>query len=218
MASVKLLDAKDAAKAAKILSETYRNAKYYLNFKTPTDLLVAAIISAQTRDETVNKITPQIFAKYKSAKDYVAAGEKKIAEQIKSVSLAGNKAKNIVETCKIIGEKYGGKVPGTVEELVELPVIGKKTANTILINAYHKVEGIPVDTWVIKLSHRLGFSTNKNPDKIEEDLKKTIPKEYWGKFAYVLKTHGKAICGSVPVCSKCPINDICPKNGVKKKI
>lgn len=217
MASAKLLNEKESAKVVKILADTYKDAKYYLDFKTPIDLLVAAIISAQTRDETVNRATPALFAKYKTARDYVKAGDKEIAQYIKSVSFAGNKAKNIVETCRIIDEKYKGRVPDQMEQLVELPGIGRKTANTILINAYHKIEGIPVDTWVIKLSYRLGFSPNKNPEKIEEDLKKVLPKEYWGKFAYVLKKHGKTMCGAVPICSKCPINSICPKNGVTER-
>ena len=200
------------------LRKAYPDARYYLDFKTPIDLMVAAIISAQTRDETVNRTTPALFAKYKTARDYAKARPDDLAEEIRSVSFAGNKAKNIVAACKMVDGQYGGKVPRSMDQLAELPGIGRKTANTILINAYGIVEGIPVDTWVIKLSYRLGLSGNKNPDKIEADLKKVVPKAGWHNFAYVLKTHGKTLCKDVPICSRCPVNKICPKNGVTEKI
>jgi endonuclease III len=218
MASQKVLDKKDSELLASKLVEKYKDAHYYLNFKTPIDLVVAAILSAQTRDEVVNKITPALFAKYKNAKDYANADVDELVGYIKSVSFAGNKAKNVINTCKAIVEKYNGKVPEKMNELVELPGIGRKTANTILINAYGIAEGIPVDTWVIKLSYRLGLSPNTDPDKIEADLKEKLPKKYWSKFAYVLKTHGKSICGTVPYCSKCPVEKLCPKNGVAKRL
>ncbi len=217
MASEKLLDDKSAEILAAKLSDFYKDAHYYLDFKTPIDLVVAAIISAQTRDEVVNKITPSLFEEYKTAKDYANADMEELVGYIKSVSFAGNKAKNIINTCKAIAEKYNGKVPNKMDELIELPGIGRKTANTILINAYGIVEGIPVDTWVIKLSYRLGLSMNKDPDKIEVDLKSRVPKKYWTKFAYVMKTHGKSICQTVPYCSKCPVEKLCPKNGVVKR-
>ncbi len=214
MAEYKLLPQKDAAELVKILNNVYKDSHYYLDFKTPIDLLAAAVISAQTRDEVVNKATPALFSKYHTARDYANADEEELTKAIKSVSFAGNKAKNIIKTCKTLVEKYGGKVPDEMEELIELPGVGRKTANTILINAYGIVEGIPVDTWVIKLSYRLGLSQNKQSDKIETDLKERIPKAYWSKIAYVMKNHGRAICQTIPYCSKCPINHICPKNGV----
>jgi len=218
MGEDKLLSSKEANQLAEKLSSKYKDAHYYLNFKTPIDLVVAAILSAQTRDEVVNKITPALFGKYKTAKDYANADVDELVGYIKSVSFAGNKAKNIINTFKEISNKYNGKVPNKMEELEELPGIGRKTANTILINAYGIVEGIPVDTWVIKLSYRLGLSLNKDPEKIESDLKSKIPKEYWSKFAYVLKMHGKAVCQTIPYCSKCPVESMCPKNGVTKKL
>ena len=119
---------------------------------------------------------------------------------------------------KMIEEQYNGKVPNTMEGLLALPGIGRKTANTILINAYGIVEGIPVDTWVIKLAPRLGLSLNTNPDKIEKDLISKLPKKYWSKITYVFKTHGRELCKPVPICSKCPVNKICPKNGVTKML
>jgi endonuclease III len=217
MVEYKLLSQKDAEELVRVLSGAYKDSHYYLNFKTPIDLLAAAVISAQTRDEVVNKVTPALFSKYRIAKDYANTDEEELIKVIKSVSFAGNKAKNIIKTCKILVEKYNGKVPDKMEELIALPGIGRKTANTILINAYGIVEGIPVDTWVIKLSYRFGLSQNKNPDKIESDLKERIPKTYWSKIAYVMKNHGRAICQTVPYCSKCPVSGICLKNGVTMK-
>lgn len=214
MAGYRLLPQKEAEELVKTLHNTYKDSHYYLSFKTPVDLLVAAVLSAQTRDEAVNRTTPALFLKYRTAKDYAKADPDDLIKDIKSISFAGNKAKNIITTCRILAERYNGKVPDKMEALIELPGIGRKTANTILINAYGIVEGIPVDTWVIKLSYRLGLSTNKDPDKIESDLKERIPKAYWGKLAYVMKNHGRAICQAIPYCSKCPVNGICPKNGV----
>ncbi len=218
MASQRSLSGKEAQLLATKLSNSYKDARYYLNFKTPVDLVVAAILSAQTRDEVVNRITLELFKKYRTAKDYAKADADDLIGYVKSVSFAGNKVNNIIKTCRIIDEKYSGKVPDKMEELVELPGIGRKTANTILINAYNIVEGIPVDTWVIKLSQRLGLSANKDPEKIEDDLKSVVPKQYWGKFAYVMKTHGKTLCQTVPICSKCPVEGLCPKNGVTRRL
>ncbi len=213
-----VLSKKDAALAAKILCKQYKNANYYLNFKTPLDLLVAAIISAQTRDEIVNKITPALFSRYKRASDYAAADKEELSDMIKSVSFASKKASNIIEACKTIESKFNGEVPCDLNALLLLSGVGRKTANTIMINAFNRVEGIPVDTWVIKLAYRIGLSSNKKPDDIEKDLINNIPKEYWGIIAYVLKAHGKALCSKVPFCSKCQIEAICLKNGVNRRL
>jgi endonuclease-3 len=213
----KLLERADAVRAVALLEGAYPNAKYYLNFSNPLELLVAAILSAQTHDEIVNAVTPELFKKFKSAHDYANASVDELLKYISRVSFAGNKAKNIISTCKIIEEKHNGVVPKSMEELLELPGIGRKTANTILINAYNLVEGIPVDTWVIKLSYRIGFSKSKKPEDIENDLMKIVEKKYWYNIAYVLKQHGHAICNSqVPACSRCVISKICPRNGVTK--
>jgi endonuclease III len=218
MATQKLLNNKDAEKLVTDLCNHYKDAHYYLDFKTPIDLMVAAILSAQTRDVVTNKVTPILFAKYKTAKDYANADPKELFDKIKNITFADNKTKNIISACKIIEQEYHGKVPDKMDELLELPGIGRKTANTILINAYGVVEGIPVDTWVLKLSPRLGLSFEKNPDKMEEELKTKVPKKYWGKITYVMKTHGRALCKPVPVCSKCPIEKLCPKNGVTERL
>jgi endonuclease III len=208
------LDAKKANSVVGMLEEHYKDVHYYLNFSTPIELLVAAILSAQTKDTKVNAITPRLFGKYKTAKDYADAKPAELMGYVGGVLYAKNKVANIIGACKEIDEKYRGKVPDRMEDLVELPGIGRKTANTILINAYGKVEGIPVDTWVIKLSYRIGLSKAKNADSIEKDLEAKISKQYWKNIAYVLKAHGKEVCGAVPKCSACPIKAHCPKNGV----
>lgn len=207
----------DAKKAIGILIKSYPDAKYYLDFKTPVDLLVAAILSAQTRDEVVNAVTPELFKRYRTAKDYADADKEGLIRHISSISFAGNKAANIIKTCKIIDEKHNGNVPRKMQELLELPGIGRKTANTILINAYGIVKGIPVDTWVIRLSNRIGLAGSLNPEEIEEELMKLVSRGDWRKITYVMKAHGKKICQSiVPVCSACMLNKICPRNGVTK--
>ncbi len=218
MPNDRFLGPKEANELTSILGEHYKDAHYYLNFKTPIDLVVGAILSAQTRDVVVNMATPEIFSRYKTAKDYTNADEDELIRLCKSISFAGNKVKNIIKTMRIIQERYGGKVPSKMEELTDLPGIGRKTANTILINAYGIVQGVPVDTWVIKLSYRLGLSRERNPDKIEQDIMRLVDKKHWHNWAYVMKTHGREICKTTPICSKCPVNSICPKNGVSKHL
>ncbi len=205
----------------KVLSELkklYPHAKYYLNFSNPLELLVATILSAQVRDSVVNATTPRLFQKYKTAEDYAKADLETLIKAISPVSFPANKAKYIKQACKILAEKYHGKVPNTMEELVELPGIGRKTANAILINAFGKVEGIVVDTHVIRLSYRLGWTKSKNPEKIEQDLMKMIPKADWARITWLLKEHGRAVCKApVPACSRCVLEPLCPKAGVTKR-
>ncbi len=201
----------------KSLREKYPDAKYYLNFTSSLELFVAAILSAQVRDEVVNTLTPALFKKYKTASDYANADLKELINDIKAVTFAGNKARNIKNACRILVEKYDGKVPHTMEELTALPGIGRKTANTILINAFDTVQGIPADTHTIRLSQRLGWSKAKDGDGVEKDLMKIIPKNEWKKIPYLLKAHGRAVClAPVPYCSKCFLYDLCPRIGVKK--
>jgi endonuclease-3 len=209
----------EIVKIIELLKKNYPNAKYYLNFSNPLELMVAAILSAQIRDEVVNATTPKIFSKYKTAKDYANADLKEFTKETSAVTFAGMKAKNITSACKILVEKYNGKVPDKMEDLTNLPGIGRKTANTIMINAFGKVEGIPVDTHVIRLSFRLGWIKSTKPEEIEQDLMKIVPKEDWKKIAYLLKAHGRALCQApIPTCSKCFLEKICPKNGVTKKM
>lgn len=210
-----LLEQKKAEKAIDILENRYRNVGYYLNFSGPLQLLVAAILSAQTKDTVVNELTPELFKKYKTLEEFAEADPHELLNYVKRVSFAENKVTHIINCCSIIKEKYGGEVPDKMNDLLSLPGVGRKTANTILINAFNIVEGIPVDTWVMKLSYRIGLSKSKKPDEIENDLKGLVNKNYWKNFAYVLKEHGHQICQSVkPKCEICPIKEICPKNGV----
>lgn len=207
------MDSKNVVEAIGLLKKEYHDAKYYLNFSSALKLMVAAILSAQAMDEVVNKCTGQLFKKYRTAKDFEKLDEK----DIKSVTFSGAKAKNIRTTCKVISERYGGSVPRTMEELTELPGIGRKTANTILINGFNIVVGIPCDTHVLRVSYRLGWTSNTNPERVEKDLMKLIPKGDWEKIPYLLKDHGRAVCKApVPHCSACFLAKLCPKNGVAK--
>lgn len=204
-------------KVLAILQKTYPGARYYLNFKTPLELLVAAILSAQVRDEVVNASTPALFAECKTVKDYATASVDELLKYIHKITFAGNKAKNIIAACKILDEKYDGKVPKTLAELTELPGIGRKTAIAILSNGFDIVDGVVVDTHVLRVSYRLGWTKNANPEKIEKDLNNKIDKKWWKKTQWLLKAHGRAVCKApIPFCSKCPVVHLCPKQGVEK--
>jgi endonuclease-3 len=206
-----------AAKVLAGLKKLYPNAKYYLNFSNPLELLVAAILSAQVRDTLVNATTPQLFRKYKTAQDYAQADLETLIREISPITFPANKAKYIKEACQILVEKYREKVPAMVEQLVEFPGVGRKTANAILINAFGKVEGIVVDTHVIRVAFRLGWTLSKNPEKIEEDMMKIIPWEDWARVTWLLKDHGRAVCKApVPECSRCAFEPYCPRAGVTK--
>jgi endonuclease-3 len=200
------------------LKTLYPNARYYLNFSSPLELLVAAILSAQVRDTVVNATTPALFKKYKSANDYARADLKSLTREIKAITFSANKARHIKAACRMLVEKHRGKVPGTLEQLVELPGIGRKTAHAILINAFGKVEGVVVDTHVIRVAYRLGWTKNTKPDKIEQDLMKLIPRTDWARVPWLLKDHGRAVCSApVPACSRCALEPHCPKAGVTKR-
>jgi len=196
----------------KRLKKAYPDVKgTALHYSNPLELLVATILSAQTTDEMVNRTTQNLFKKYRTARDYAEADLEELQNDIKSINFYKNKAKYIKEACKIIVEKNDGKVPDTMEELIKLPGVSRKTANVVLSNAFHKNEGIVVDTHVIRLSKRLGLSDNKNRDKIEQDLMKIYPKEAWFDIANLLIAHGRRICKARnPDCEKCILKDICP--------
>lgn len=192
------------------LSKVYPHPKIALEFSNPLELLIATIMSAQTTDKLVNKITPALFAKYKTAADYANAPVEDIEEGIKPVNFYHNKAKNIKAACKIIDEKYGGKVPDTMEELDALPGVARKTANVVLGNAFHKAEGIVVDTHIRRLSNKLGLTKSQDPVKIEEDLMKIVPKEKWIDFPHMLILFGREYCPARPhKCDPCPLGDLC---------
>jgi len=196
----------------KILKKEYPKAKIALEFSNPLEILVATILSAQCTDERVNKVTKSLFKKYKTVQDYANADLKKFEQEIKSTGFYHNKAKNIISSAKMIIEKFNGKVPDKMEDLLTLPGVARKTANIVLGNAYGIVEGIAVDTHVRRLSQRLGFTKNDDPLKIEQDLMKIIPKSNWFIISYLLIEHGRKICDArKPKCSVCVISDLCPK-------
>lgn len=200
-----------------ILKKEYPDAHYYLDFKTPFQLLVGTILSAQCTDERANAVLQELFRKYKGPKDFAGMGISKLESEIKSTGFYRCKAKGIKGSAKIILEKFKSKVPDRMEDLITLPSVGRKTANAILQNAFGKVEGVVVDTHVIRLSQRLGWSKSSDAAKIEQDLMRIFPKKEWGKLPHILKAHGRNVCKApVPFCSKCVLNKLCPKIGVTK--
>jgi endonuclease-3 len=204
-----------AGEILKILEHEYPDVHYYLNFSNSLELLVAAILSARCRDEVVNATTEKLFAKYKRAPDYAAVPIQELEQDIAKLPFYRNKAKNIQEACRILVERYNGEVPQTIEELIKLPGIGRKTANAILINAFDQVEGIVVDTHVIRLARRLELSESKDPDRIERDLMMIVPRSGWKRFPWLFKAHGRAVCTARrPKCAECILNELCPKVGV----
>ena len=193
------------------LSEAYPDAKVALNFTNPLECLVATILSAQSTDETVNGVTATLFQKYRTAEDYLRVPEDELKADVKPTGFFNQKATAIREAGRRIVEAYGGEVPGTMEDLITLRGVARKTANIVLGNSFGVVEGIAVDTHVKRVSTRLGFTTQKDPDKIEQDLMRLIPRDRWFDFTYVLIDHGRAICTAKnPKCPICPVEDLCP--------
>ncbi len=193
-----------------VLKKKYPDAKTALKFVNPLELLIATILSAQCTDVRVNMVTPGLFKKYKSAKDWAKADIKQIESDIRTTGFYHNKAVSIKSACTRIVEQFGGKVPGTMAELVELPGVGRKTANVVLGNAFG-VPAIACDTHVIRLSRRLGLSENSDPVKLEFDLAEIVPKKNWTMFSHVLILHGRNICKArKPDCENCPISKNCP--------
>lgn len=202
-----------AAEIIRILSETYPDAKVALRFSNPHEMLVATILSAQCTDEKVNEVTETLFAKYRSCEDYLRVPEDELKRDIKPTGFFNQKATSIREACRRIVEVYHGKVPDTMEDLVTLRGVARKTANIVLGNAYGTVVGIAVDTHVKRVSNRLGFTQQSDPDKIEQDLMRLIPKERWFDFTYVLIEHGRKVCvARRPKCEICPVNHLCPSS------
>ena len=199
----------------RLLHQEYPDAHCELNFNTPLELLVATILSAQCTDERVNKVTPALFERYPDAQAYADADIAELERMIQSTGFFRNKAKNIQACCKDIVAKHGGEVPRSMEELVPLAGIGRKTANVILGNAYG-IPGIPVDTHVGRLSRRMGLTAHDDPVKVEHDLMDLIPKEDWTDFGHRMIFHGRQICHSrKPKCKECVVKKICPKIGVE---
>jgi endonuclease III len=201
----------EIAKILELLKKEYPGAKYYLNYSTPFELYIAVVLSAQCKDEIVNETTKLLFKMYKTPKDFINAPN--LAQNIRFITFAQNKAGMIKKGCETIMTKFSGKIPETMDELLTISGLGRKSANVILQNAFNKVEGIVVDTHVIRLSQRLGLSNNNNPDKMEKELMAIVPQEDWAIFPHLLKAHGRKVCMARPQCRYCCIKELCPSNG-----
>lgn len=200
------------------LQAAYPSAHCELNFSNPLELLIATILSAQCTDKRVNMVTPGLFKKYPSAAAYAEARAADLESEIKSTGFFRNKTKSIQTCCRTIAERHGGQVPRTMEELIELGGVGRKTANVVLGNAFHIESGIVVDTHVARLSQRLGLTREKDPVKIEQELMATVPREQWTLFSHWLIWHGRRRCvARNPDCPACEVLSLCPRIGVLRE-
>ena len=200
----------DAINLIKILKETYPDAACSLDFKTPFELVVAVMLSAQCTDERVNKVTPSLFKKCKTISDFSEIEISELENLIRSCGFYKNKAQNIKACAKKILDNFNGIVPQTMEELLTLPGVGRKSANVILLEVFGIANGIAVDTHCRRISNKIGLSKESSPDKIEQDLLKVFPKEYLKDVNHLLIWHGRNICTARnPKCEKCPINYFC---------
>lgn len=192
------------------LTKNYPDAQIRLNYSTEFELLVAVMLSAQCTDVSVNKVTPALFAKYPSVLSFASVSFEDLSADIKAVGLYRNKARNIIATANIIEEAFEGAVPKNMKDILTLPGVARKTANVVLSNLGVVPEGIAVDTHVMRLSARLGFSYGKNPVQVEKDLMNLVPKKYWGSFSYYIIEHGRALCRARhPLCSECFLQTNC---------
>jgi len=200
-----------AKEIIKRLSKLYPKPKSALINKSPWELLVATILSAQTTDKLVNTLTPALFEKYPTVNDFAKASIEDIDAMVKKVNFHSNKSKNIKAAAEIIVEKHNGQVPQSMEELDALPGVARKTANVVLNDAFGKPEGIVVDTHVIRLANKLGLTDQKDPVKIEQDLTKIVPKDQWQYFGHYLTYFGREYCPARPhKCEDCPLKELCP--------
>lgn len=194
-----------------ILKKTYPNARCSLNYTTPFELLVATILSAQCTDDRVNRVTQDLFKKYRTPQDYVRVPQEELERDIQSTGFYRNKAKSIRTMAGSLLDRHRGRVPDTMDDLTALSGVGRKTANVVLGNAFGKNIGITVDTHVTRLSNRLGLTTHSDPIKIEQDLMQIVPQEDWTLWSHLLIHHGRAVCKARnPRCTECPILDFCP--------
>ncbi|MCL5022825.1 MAG: endonuclease III [Nitrospirae bacterium] len=206
------MDVKDQAlEVLRRLKKQYPHAKTALNFRNPFELLVATILSAQTTDAHVNKVTEGLFMKYACIKDYADAPIETLGKDVSSINFYRTKAKHIREAARIIVEKFHSEVPKTMDELTSLPGVARKTANIVLSNAFGLHEGIAVDTHVKRVAYRLGLTRNEDPLKVERDLMAIVPRKQWGPFSHLLILHGREICQArKPKHKECPLYSICP--------
>jgi endonuclease-3 len=211
-----------APEVIRLLKEEYPDARIALVFSNPLECLVATILSAQATDKKVNEVTQgYLFQKYRTPEDYVKVPEAELAQDLKPTGFFNQKTKAVRGACRMIVEEFGGRVPDTLADLVKLPGVARKTANIVLGNAYPEKAardpdvGIAVDTHVRRVSQRLGFTTQKDPPKIERDLMEVVPREDWFLFSYLLIEHGRAVCKApTPRCEVCVVNHLCPSSRV----
>lgn len=205
-----------AAKVVQRLQRAYPEARCALDFRNPLELLIATILSAQCTDARVNLVTKDLFQRYRSAADYAQAPREELEQAIQSTGFYRNKAKSIQGCCRALAQQYGGRVPRDLDTLVDLPGVGRKTANVVLGTAYGIACGIVVDTHVARVSQRLGLTRHKDPAKIETDLMRLIPENQWIDFSHRMIHHGRRVCAArKPKCDQCPLGAICPKIGVE---
>jgi endonuclease-3 len=204
-----------AAQLVEIFPEVYPGAHCELNFRTPLQLLIATILSAQCTDKRVNMVTPALFAKYRTARDYAEAPPAELENAIKSTGFFRNKTKSIRAATAEIAKLYHGKVPDNMEQLRALSGVGRKTANVVLGNAFGKNEGVVVDTHVARLAQRLRLTRHVDPQKIERDLMKLVPREHWTNWSHWLIWHGRRRCfARKPDCSQCEVLRLCPSGRI----
>ena len=204
-----------ARRIIRLLAQLYPDARCALHHENPLQLLIATILSAQCTDARVNLVTPSLFARYPNAKAFATADTRGLETAIQSTGFFRNKARNIQECCKQLVHEYAGQVPAAMEQLIKLSGIGRKTANVILGNAYD-IPGITVDTHVGRLSRRMGLTMETDPEKVERDLMRLIPKKEWTMFSHRMIYHGRQVCHArKPRCAGCALNQVCPKVGVE---
>lgn len=203
-----------AAEIYKIFGKVYKDADCTLEYDNALQLLIATQLAAQCTDARVNTVTPSLFAKYPDVYAFAHADELELREDIRSTGFFRNKAKNIIGCCQMLLSEYGGEVPHTMDELLKLPGVGRKTANLVLSD-YFGIPGVVVDTHATRLSNRMGFTAESDPYKIELDLQKLLPPEDWSQFCHCLVYHGREFCSArAPKCDSCPVTALCPKIGV----
>lgn len=202
---------KNFARYFALLKKSYPRAKTALIFGSPLEMLVSTILSAQCTDDRVNKVTAGLFKKYRTCEDYIKAKPEDLQNDIRPTGFYRNKAKNIQGASRVMLDDFGGAVPRKMEEILTLPGVARKTANVVLGNAYGTIEGIVVDTHVIRLAGRLGLTMQKDPGKIEKDLMAIVPKKDWLLISNLLIDHGRKICKArSPKCGECMLNKLCP--------
>ena len=196
------------------LAQEHQDATIALKFTSPLELLVAVMLSAQTTDVNVNRVTPTLFAKYRRPEDYVAVTQEELERDVYATGFFRQKAKSLRGTMQMLLDEFGGEVPRTIDELVRLPGVARKTANVVAAELGNP-QGIVVDTHVRRLSQRLGFTKQEDPVKIERDLMRLVPREDWGRFPHLLIWHGRRVCiARLPRCEDCVVNDLCPASRV----